>query len=183
MDELKEIIKGCIDGNHRCREALYKHLSSKLFGVCLRFAGRREDAEDMLQESMIRIFENIKKFRGDGHFDAWARRISVNVCLEQIRKKNPLTNHADIYHTGMEDHTEDIISGISVSEMFALLNSMPVGYRTIFNLYEIEEYSHAEIAEKLGISEGTSKSQLARAKALLRDKFASLNKIAVTSKN
>lgn len=178
MEISADILKGCRSGKRAAQEQLYRLLTPRLFPVCLRFASSRSEAEDYMQESWIRIFQKIPDFRSEGSFEGWARRITVTTCLEDLRRRNVLAETtADLPAlTISEDSTA--ISGISAAELIALIQTLPAGYRTIFNLYVMEEFTHEEIALRLGISEGTSKSQLARARQLLRDKITHLHREA-----
>lgn len=165
----EEVIRLAAQGKSRYVELIYRALSPVLFGICLRYSANRDDAEDILHESFIKIFNNLGRFRHEGSFEGWARRITVNTALEFLRKKN-------VYFEDIErgrgvadaDNVEDFLQA---KELVALLNQMPGGYRAVFNLYVVEGFSHAEISAMLGISEGTSKSQLSRAKQWLRDKL------------
>ncbi|MCS6980206.1 MAG: sigma-70 family RNA polymerase sigma factor [Flavobacteriales bacterium] len=165
----EEVIRMAAQGKGRYVHMIYQTLSPLLYGICLRYAPRREDAQDMLQESFIKIFSNLSRFRHEGSFEGWARRITVNTALEFLRKKSPYFEEIE---KGRGVAGRDFIEeSLQAGELMALLSQMPLGYRTVFNLYAIEGYSHAEIAAMLGISEGTSKSQLSRAKDWLRQKL------------
>lgn len=164
-----EVIRLAAQGKGRYVELIYRTLSPVLFGICLRYSANRDDAEDILQESFIKIFGNLERFRHEGSFEGWARRITVNTALEFLRKKNVYFENID-RGRGVAD-VEDVEDFLQAKELVALLSQMPGGYRAVFNLYVVEGFSHAEIGEMLGISEGTSKSQLSRAKQWLRDKL------------
>jgi RNA polymerase sigma-70 factor (ECF subfamily) len=173
-----EIVKGCKKGIGYYQEQLYKRYSSKMFGVCLRFFRRRDEAEDCLQEGFIKVFDNIKSFEGKGSFEGWIRRIIVNTAINMYR-----TNQSD-GGDGMGD-IEDIIDtepltdagfdNMSADHLLEMIRRLPDGFRQVFNLYAIEGYSHKEIALMLNISEGTSKSQLSRARTFLQDKIMKFN--------
>jgi RNA polymerase sigma factor (sigma-70 family) len=162
------LIENCIKGERASQKALYEMYSSKMFSICLKYSKNQMDAEDILQEGFVKLFNNLVKFRGEGSFDGWVRRIFVNTAIENIRRKKisltvgeGLENTiADKYHNALDNlYEEDIIkSSLTLSD----------GYRTVFSLYAIDGYSHKEIALKLGITESTSKSQFSRAKAILR---------------
>ncbi len=141
-----------------------------MFGVCLRYAKNQMEAEDFLQEGFIRVFKNIKQYNGSGSLEGWIRRVVINVCLEIIRKeKTMLFINREEYQT---DYTDNPITEYYDTEyLLKAIQSLSEGYRTVFNLYAIEGYSHKEIAGLLEISEGTSKSQLARARQLLQSKL------------
>lgn len=166
---LSQLIKGCIKGKRVAQKQLYNLYSPKMFGVCRRYSKDYHEAEDLLQEGFIKVFNNIHKFRGDGSFEGWVRRIFVNTAIEHYRKGNQLylINENIISYVEVEDN--NAISKLAVDDIMKLVNGLSPGYRTVFNLFAIEGYSHKEIASMLGISEGTSKSQLARARFVLKE--------------
>ncbi|MGH2648039.1 MAG: RNA polymerase sigma factor [Ginsengibacter sp.] len=175
-----DLINGCIDGNHKMQELLYKKFSSKMYGVCLRYSGNVDDATDLLQEGFIKVFKNLQKFRGDGSFEGWMRRIFVNTSIEHFRKKVKLYNVTEVQENTIEETDLNILDTLAAKDIILLVNELSPGYKTVFNMHVIEGYSHKEIADLLGISEGTSKSQLARAKGVLKK---SLEKIANSTSN
>ncbi len=150
------------------QELLYQKYSSKMYGVCLRYSGNVEDANDLLQEGFIKIFKNLNKFRGDGSFEGWIRRIFVNTSIEHFRKKVKLYNVGEVQENTVEDNEWNILDTLAEKDIIILVNELSPGYKTVFNMHVIEGYSHKEIASLLGITEGTSKSQLARAKGVLK---------------
>ncbi len=150
------------------QEILYKRFSSKMYGVCLRYSGSADDANDLLQEGFIKIYKNLGKFRGEGSFEGWIRRIFVNTAIEHFRKKVKLYNVSEVQENTIEDTDVSILDTLAVKDIIVLVNELAPGYKTIFNMHVIEGYSHKEIADILGITEGTSKSQLARAKGVLK---------------
>lgn len=150
------------------QELLYKRFSSKMYGVCLRYSGSADDANDLLQEGFIKIYKNLGKFRGEGSFEGWIRRIFVNTAIEHFRKKVKLYNVSEVQENTIEDTDISVLDKLAVKDIIVLVNELAPGYKTIFNMHVIEGYSHKEIAEILGINEGTSKSQLARAKGVLK---------------
>jgi len=164
----EDLIKGCIDENSGCQRELYDKYAGKMFSVCLRYASTREDAEDALQEAFIRIFDNISKFRGEGSFEGWMRRITVHTVLRLIQKKSPLKYAEDTSVLTKVSTASDVISQLSEKDILGLISRLPSGYKIVFNMYAIEGFSHGEIAENLGISEGTSRSQYSRAKKHLQ---------------
>ncbi len=163
-----DLIQGCINGDRQMQELLYKRFSSKMYGVCLRYSGSADDANDLLQEGFIKIYKNLGKFRGEGSFEGWVRRIFVNTAIEHFRKKVKLYNVSEVQENTIEDTDVTILDTLAVKDIIVLVNELAPGYKTIFNMHVIEGYSHKEIAEILGINEGTSKSQLARAKGVLK---------------
>ncbi len=163
-----DLIQGCIDGNRQMQEVLYKRFSPKMYGVCLRYSGNVEDANDLLQEGFIKVYKNLGKFRGDGSFEGWIRRIFVNTSIEHFRKKVKLYNVTEVQENTIEDIELNILDSLAEKDIISLVNELSPGYKAVFNMHVIEGYSHKEIAEILGITEGTSKSQLARAKGVLK---------------
>lgn len=139
-----------------------------MYGVCLRYSGNVDDANDLLQEGFIKVFKNLLKFRGEGSFEGWMRRIFVNTSIEHFRKKIKLYNVSEVQENTIEDTDLNILDTLAEKDIITLVNELSPGYKTVFNMYVIEGYSHKEIADMLGITEGTSKSQLARAKGVLK---------------
>jgi RNA polymerase sigma-70 factor (ECF subfamily) len=151
------------------QQALYQRFASKMYGVCLRYAGSAEEAEDVLQEGFIKVFNKIGSFRGDGSFEGWIRRIFVNTAIEYYRKKIYLQPITEYEEDTLEGKYLSVLDKLEEKDIIQLVQQLSPGYRTVFNMYVIEGYSHKQIAEALGISEGTSKSQLSRAKQILQD--------------
>lgn len=164
-----DLIKGCVEGNRQMQELLYKKFSSKMYGVCLRYSGNTDDANDLLQEGFIKVFKNLAKFRGEGSFEGWIRRIFVNTSIEHFRKKVKLYNVTEVQENTIEDTDLNILDTLAEKDLLILVNELAPGYKTVFNMHVVEGYSHKEIADMLGITEGTSKSQLARAKGVLKN--------------
>ncbi len=167
-----DIIEGCMNGHRLSQKALYDRYSSKMFGLCLRYAPDYHAAEDLLQEGFVKIYYNIYKYNGSGSFEGWMKRVFINHAIEQLRKTDRHFSPEDIDKTP-ETVTggNDIINKLNMDDLLSLVRSLPTGYRTVFNLYVIEGFSHKEIAEMLNVTEGTSKSQLARAKTMLQAKL------------
>jgi RNA polymerase sigma-70 factor (ECF subfamily) len=179
LDE-KEIIEGCCRNDRKAQKALYERYASILLGVCIRYSGRRDEAEDILQDGLIKIYFNIKEFAGTGSFINWMKKIMVNTAITHYHRN--LKHH---YHQDIEDIRETEIEGATLNttdftrdELFGVIRDLPHGYRIVFNLYAIEGYKHKEIAEILEIDVNTSKSQYSRAKGLIRKKLGSLKRIA-----
>jgi|LakMenEpi03Aug12_release.lakeMendotaPanAssembly.Ray.scaffolds.fasta_scaffold43010_3 RNA polymerase sigma factor (sigma-70 family) len=177
----KDIIKGCCEGNIIAQKILYKSMCSKMFGVCMRYTNDYHIAEDILQEGFIKVFKNIGKYRGEGSFEGWVRRIFVNTSIEHYRKKVNLYAVTEIENDNIKTYNGDVIDQLQEADLLKMIGELSIGYRTVFNMYVIEGYSHQEIAEMLGISEGTSKSQLSRARMLLQEKVEKIHKIAKTN--
>lgn len=169
----EEIIKGCKAGDRQSQKALYMRFSAKMYGVCLRYTKNREEAEDLLQDGFVKVFNNIKQYAGAGSFEGWIRRIMVNTALEFLRKKKLEFSSFDVLHAedSSFENAPEALSKIALNDLLAFIQQMPRGYQTVFNLFAIEGYSHKEIGEMLNISEGTSRSQLARARQILQEKL------------
>jgi len=181
QEEILWIRQAC-DGSHKAFRNIYQHYKGIFFIVCLRYANSREEAEDFLQESFVLIYNKLRQFDASkGLFESWARRIVINVCLGHIRKNKSYTLHVSGVDQIDTPDQEKILSGLGLNELFELITMLPFGYRTIFNMYVIDGFTHKEIAERLAISEGTSKSQLSKARAQLQEFIAKKNSIAIKS--
>jgi RNA polymerase sigma-70 factor (ECF subfamily) len=161
----EQIASGCKSSDAIAQKALYDKFSRKMFGVCLRYAKGREEAEDFLQEGMITVFQRISSFNQGGSLEGWVRRVVVNTCLEHLRKQKLQWVNIDEVEESAEDGFT--MEKINIKDLLEVINSLPTGFKAVFNLYAIEGFTHKEISELLSISEGTSKSQYARAKAVL----------------
>ena len=164
-----DLISGCMEGNRRMQEELYKRFSPRMYAVCLRYAGSSEEAEDILQEGFIKIFKKLDSFRGEGSFEGWIRRIFVNTSIEHFRRKRYLQPVTEKEENTLEGNSLSALDGLAEKDILGLVRQLSPGYRTVFNMYVVEGYTHKEIGDMLGISEGTSKSQLSRAKVILQD--------------
>jgi RNA polymerase sigma factor (sigma-70 family) len=164
-----DLILGSIRGDRRMQELLYKTYSPKMYGVCLRYAGNPDDAQDILQEGFVKVFKNLTRFRGDGSFEGWIRRIFVNTAIEHYRRKVNMYPVTENQENTIEDKDWTAFDRLALKDLLEIIQELSPGYRTVFNLYVVEGYTHKDIADILGISEGTSKSQLARAKAILQN--------------
>ncbi len=155
------------------QEELYKRFSGKMYAVCLRYANNADDAQDLLQEGFIKVYRNLHRFRAEGSFEGWIRRVFINSSIEHFRKKSlQLTKVSEREEKTIGDTDISALDSLAEKDIINLIQELSPGYRTVFNLYVIEGFSHREIAEQLGISEGTSKSQLARARAILQKKVS-----------
>lgn len=163
-----DLIRGCLDNNRRMQEELYRRFSPRMYAVCLRYAGNAEEAEDILQEGFIKIFKKLDSFRSEGSFEGWIRRIFVNTAIEHFRRKRYLQTVSEKEENTIEGKDISVLDKLAAKDILALIKELSPGYRTVFNLYVVEGYTHKEIADMLGISEGTSKSQLSRAKVILQ---------------
>ena len=165
-----DLIRGCLSGDSRMQEALYSRFAPKMYAVCLRYSNNADDAQDLLQEGFVKIFKNLDKFRAEGSFEGWVRRVFVNTSIEHYRRKVNLISTADRDDAYVEDHSANALDKLAEKDIIKLVQDLSPGYRAVFNMYAIEGYSHKDIGSILGISEGTSKSQLARAKGILQKK-------------
>lgn len=163
----KQLIESCRNGDRKAQKLLFDRYSPKMFGVCRRYVKNYEDAEDMLVEGLYKVLANIHKFKGSGSFEGWIRRIIVNECLMFLRKKHNFKMTVEISEVDVKS-TVTVLDELAAQDILNLLNKLPTGYRTVFNLYVIEGYKHREIAEILNISINTSKSQLILAKKKLQ---------------
>jgi len=164
-----DLIIGCMEGNRRMQEEMYRRLSPRMYAVCLRYAGNAEEAEDILQEGFIKVFKKLDSFRSEGSFEGWVRRIFVNTAIEHFRRKRYLMPVTEKEENTIEGKYISVLDDLAEKDILALVQELSPGYRTVFNMYVVEGYTHKEIADILGISEGTSKSQLSRAKVILQD--------------
>ena len=175
MPEIKNIINGCLNGNRRDQELLYRRHAPKLYAACLQYSGNDEEARDILQEGFIKIFENLKHYKHEGSFEGWMRRIIVNTALERFRSRHNLYRVDDIDQIPEPDAEPDNedYAGLEAVDLMEIIRELPPKYRMVFNLFAIEGYSHKEISQMVNISEGTSKSNLARARIILQRRVGS----------
>jgi len=168
----QELVNGCKQRNRLAQKQLYDVFGGKLFAICMRYTKNRSDAEDVLQDAFIKIYENISSFRNDSPLEYWLRSVVVNTALNHLRQQKYLKDLDDIevYENGIADR-EVTLGDFQMQQLMGLIHELPPGCQVIFNLYAIEGYQHNEIAQKLGISEGTSKSQYARARGILQQKL------------
>lgn len=179
----QEIILGCVKEDSRFQRLLFEKYYSKMFAICIRFSQNEEEAKDILQEGFIKAFEGIKKFKAESSLNTWLSRIMVNHSIDcsKNRNKNLFSSISENMLT-IPDSTEfeeELVKELSPEEALDLLQKLPDGYRTIINLYAVEGLSHKQIGENLGISEGTSKSQLSKARTFLKKLVNNLNTYVV----
>ena len=163
------LIENCISGSRKSQKELYDMYASKMFAICLRYTKNQMDAEDTLQEGFVKLYNNLHRFRGEGSFDGWVRRIFVNTAIEHIRKKNLNITNGEGLENSIADKHKSPLDNLYEKDIIKTSMKLSEGYRTVFNLYAVEGFSHKEIANHLGITESTSKSQFSRAKAILRN--------------
>lgn len=168
--ELEKIIKGCISGDRKSQGLLYNLYSDEMFGVCLYYSKDYTEAEDNLHDGFMKVFQKIDQFEFKGSLAGWIRRVMVNTALEKFRKQHLLYAVGDDYENSSDITPANVVSDLSANDLIKLIRELTPQYRMVFNLYAIEGYSHKEISEILGISEGTSKSNLARARNVLQAK-------------
>jgi RNA polymerase sigma factor (sigma-70 family) len=173
----QELIRGCTKGDRAIQKALYDGYCRKMMVVCLRYAPTREEAEDILQEGFVKVFTKIHSFRGESKLETWITRIMINTALTHQQQKfylMPMVSNEDAH---LPESEEISLAGFHLTELISIIQSLPDGCRVVFNLFAIEGYGHKEIAEMLGISEGTSKSQFSRARSLLKMKLSGPEKV------
>lgn len=192
MDE-DNLLKECLSGNTRAQKLLYERYAPRMFGVCLRYAPDHSMAEDFMQEGFIRIFTKLGSLKSQGSLEGWMRRVMVNTSLEILRKKDILRNSIELsYQEAPGDVAQHFIADVqddnsitgmvSAETLHQAVSEMPVGFRTVFNLFAVEDFSHKEISSMLDISEGTSKSQYARARAWLQKRLSESKKMSNAGK-
>jgi len=168
MDE-EQLINGCVNGNREAQKALYEKYSRKMMAVCLRYVKNTEDARDVMQEGFVKLFSNLPKYKSSGSFDSWVYKIFANSALEFIRR-NHLLSYTDDFddYDDIDEPDEASVWDVPPEVVMDSIRSLPDGFRTIFNMYAVDGYSHKEIAEKLKITESTSRSQYMRARKMLQ---------------
>lgn len=171
------LIHGCQKGDIGMQKALYENFAPKMLGICLRYTNDKEVARDLLQDGFIKVFTNFKMYKGTGSLEGWLRKVFVNTALEYLRKTDILRNSTEIDNFDQLlyiDADKSTLENLSASELIDIINELPIGYRTIFNLFAVEGYTHKEIAQLMNINESTSRSQYTRAKQMLQKRLASV---------
>jgi RNA polymerase sigma factor (sigma-70 family) len=168
---LDELLEGCKAGDRKMQELLYKQTSGKMLAICMRYAKDRMEAEDVLQIAYIKIFQKINDFKNEGSFEGWMRRIVVNAAIESYRKNIRSLNIVEIDEAYEQPSTGFDFGTLGMQDLMKCIQKLADGYRMIFNMYVIEGYTHKEIADTLDISESASKSQLSRARAILKEEI------------
>ncbi len=173
-----KLIESCIKGNRASQKVLYDRLAPRMFSLCMRYVGDRVLAEDLLQEGFITLFTRLESYKGEGSFEGWARKIFVTTALMDLRKKDALKMSDELETArGMKADIPSQNQNIGYKELMKLVMGLPPGFRTVFNLYAVEGYSHKEIGEMLGISETTSRTQFSRARAILQNKIKEIENV------
>lgn len=172
----EELVRGCVEGKSKFQQVLYTRFAPVMKGVCIRYSDTIEEAEDILQDGFIKVYLNLKNFRLDGSLEGWVRRIMVNTALNYYRAKQKSSYHANIDEIveSVEDIRIDNYDKLNTKVLLQMIEELPPGYRMVFNMFEIEGYSHKEIAEELNVSVNTSKSQLLKARRSLQQKIIEL---------
>jgi len=169
---IERMLEKAKEGDRRAQKAIYDALAEKMFALCIRYMGDRETAEDVLQDGFVTLFTKLDTYTGDGAFEGWARKIFVNTALMSLRKNDVLKESEDVDSArSMTSETPSAVQDLGYKELCRMIAELPAGFRTVFNLYVVEGYSHQDIAEELGISVTTSRSQLLRARAILQAKI------------
>ena len=171
----KELVEGCIKEDRKCQRYLWDKYAPKLLSVSIRYCKSREDAEDVLMEAFVKIFDKMEDFRFQSTLETWMRRIVVNASINKLRASR-ITDTIDS-ETNDLGYMDTAFDNMNAQQLLALLEKLPVGYRTVFNLYAIEGYSHKEISDAMGIDEGTSRSQLAKARKALQEMIEKTEKV------
>lgn len=180
MDEL-QLIEGCKNQDRRSQQYIYEKYARTMYGICLRYSTDADAAQDLLHDGFIKVFAHITSYEGKGSFEGWMKRVFVNMALEVIRKDKMKKQYTEdienISDIEIADGFEEEADRISETELLSMIQELPPGYRSVFNLYAIEDYSHKEISQMLGIAEGTSRSQYIRARLLLQEKIKAYIKV------
>ena len=171
----KSLIKKAISNNREAQKQLFEQYSPKMLGVCRQYVKDLHHAEDLLLQGFLKVFTNLHKFKHEGSFEGWIRRIMVNTCISYLRKKNriDLSNEDYVFN----DSATESLESTTVEDIQKLIDQLPEGYKMVFNLFAIEGYKHSEIAQQLNISESTSKSQLFKARKMLQENYIKMNKV------
>jgi len=172
-----ELVVGCLQGARKYQKMLYERFYGGMMAVCMRYTSDKEEARDVLHEGFMKVFKNISRFQRGTNLGAWIRRIMINTSIDHYRKRAKTPNLVEINHAVHETDTHDVVADLSAEEILKMVQKLSPAYRTVFSLYVIEGYSHKEIGKLLGISEGTSKSNLAKARAKLKKMISKVRNI------
>ena len=174
----QQLIESCIKGDRAAQKVVYDRLAPRMFPLCIRYVGDRELAEDILQDGFVTLFTHLSDYKGDGSFEGWARKIFVTTALMELRRKDALKMSDDLEVVrGMKTEITGQLQNIGYKDLIKVITQLPPGFRTVFNMYAIEGYSHKEIGEILGISETTSRTQLSRARTWLQNKLKEIENV------
>lgn len=173
-----KLIESCRKGDRAAQKVLYDRLAPRMFSLCIRYVGDRDLAQDMLQEGFITLFTRLDSYKGEGSFEGWARKIFVTTVLMELRRKDTLKMSEDLESVrGMKTEVTSQMQNIGYKDLMRLISELPPGFRTVFNMYAIEGFSHKDIGDMLGISETTSRTQLSRARAWLQNKIKEIENV------
>ena len=173
-----KLIDSCIKGDRAAQRVLYDRLAPRMFPLCIRYVCDRSLAEDVLQDGFVTLFTRLQDFKGDGSFEGWARKIFVTTALMSLRKKDALKMSEDLeLARNLKAENSSQLQNLGYKDLMAMITELPPGFRTVFNMYAIEGYSHKEIGEILGISETTSRTQLSRARTWLQNKLKEIENV------
>jgi len=178
-----ELIEGCKKGHRQAQKLLYDRYSGKMYGLCCRYLKNKMEAEDVMVAAFTKIFERVNQFKNEGSFEGWIRRIMVNESLTYLRKNKSMYVETDIEAAEREPDYTKLENQLEADDLLKLIGELPAGYRIVFNLYAMDGYSHKEIADQLGISENTSKSQLSRARIFLQKRLLELENLEMKESN
>jgi RNA polymerase sigma-70 factor (ECF subfamily) len=174
LENLEQLIEDCKAGKRQAQSELYRQFAPKLYGVCLRYSRDSTEAEDTLHEGFINIFNKIGQFAHKGSFEGWMKRVMVNIALEKFRSRYKVLPVEDVSIYDSRSTAPDVYADLAAEQLLELIQELPPRYKMVFNLYAIDGYNHKEIAEQMGINEGTSKSNLSRARKILQDRIFEL---------
>jgi len=175
---IDKLIAGCAKGDRKSQQVIYEKFYTKMMGVCLRYASNKQEAQDLVHDGFLKVFEKISKYNYSGSFEGWIRRIMINTSIDYYRKNKNIfiKDNQDFANIEGEEPEQDVLSQLRTEDIMKAVQSLSPGYRAVFNLYVVEGYSHKEVSDELGISVGTSKSNLAKAKKNLRRLFTKESK-------
>jgi RNA polymerase sigma factor (sigma-70 family) len=179
-NEEQDLVSGCRRGEHKAQRSVYEKNAPQMLALCLRYVHDRSEAEGVMVTGFLKVFDKIGQYSGEGSFEGWIRRIMVNESLLYLRQNKHAHMMVEVEAASREVQTDDAYQQLAVDDLMALVRKLPEGYRTVFNLYAIEGYSHKEIAEQLNITENTSKSQLSRARGMLQQYVAAMMELKKT---
>lgn len=177
----KELVKECVLGNRHYQEIFYKKYSKRMYNLCLAYSSSDDDAKDVMQDGFVKVFTSLKQYSGNGSLEGWVRKIIVNTAIDFYRKKRKEVRNISIEHAHDLAFDESVINALNAKHLIDLIRKLPEGANLIFNLYVVEGYNHEEIAKKLDISIGTSKSQLSRAKSLLKEYIENFSSVKIAA--
>ena len=173
-EKLEILLRGCKKGKPKSQEALYKRFASAMYGICLQYASSEEDAQDIMQEGFVKVFRKLDQVKNPAAFPGWIRRVMINTALEKYRSQVHLQRIDDVKEEADEAMDSGIFENLTCQELVEMIQTLSPRYRMVFNLYAIEGYTHQEISEEMGISVGTSKSNLSRARGILQEKIKNI---------